>query len=401
VGPVELFFYYLLAASSPLGVAATNISLAALTLFFLWRVVRGRFRPSPAAWVLAAFLLWQLVSALFSPFRAVALRGILDSWAWVAFFVAASLPVSARREAFPKWAGFLALSAALTVPVSLAAFFFGTDFRRSLLVSKAAAGTVNAHGFFSHHLTYAGVMATVVLVTGALALYGRGRRWPWWVGSAAAGVGLVASLARTYWVGLLPSAIILLWRKGWKIIAGAALAGALAGGALLTAGPEGLRRRVESLWDMSNASNVERLYLWRSGLDMWKARPVAGWGPNVYERAAGPFKAPYAGNIHYPDHEGFRSRSHCHNLYIMTAVQTGAVGLLLLLAFIVLAFREIGRQQVTSLRVGATAALAAFLVGGIFEFNGGDAEVATLLFFLVGLALGREEPAPGVQGKDP
>ncbi|MEW6759011.1 MAG: hypothetical protein AB1347_12390, partial [Acidobacteriota bacterium] len=67
MGPVELFFYYLLAASSPLGVAATNISLAALTLFFLWRVVRGRFRPSPAAWVLAAFLLWQLVSALFSP----------------------------------------------------------------------------------------------------------------------------------------------------------------------------------------------------------------------------------------------------------------------------------------------------------------------------------------------
>jgi len=401
VGSVELFFYYLLAASSPLGVAVTNASLGALTLFFLWRAIRGRFRPSPAAWLLASFLLWQVVSALLSPFRSVALRGILDSWAWIAFFVGASLPAIARREAFPKWAGFLTLSAALTVPVSLAAFFLGTDFRRDLLVSKAAAGTVNAHGFFSHHLTYAGVMATVVLVAGALALYGRGRRWAWWVGSAAAGVGLVTSLARTYWVGLLPSAILLLWRKGWKVVAGAALAAALAGAILVAAGPDGLRRRVASLWDPDNASNVERLYLWKSGLDMWKERPVAGWGPNAYESAAGPFKAPYAGNIHYPDHEGFRSRSHCHNLYIMTAVQTGTVGLLLLLAFFVSAFREIARQPETSLRIGATAALTTFLVGGVFEFNGGDAEVATLLFFLVGLALGRGGPAPGDPEKGP
>lgn len=395
MGPVELFFYYLLAASSPLGMAVTNAALGALTLFFLLRVVRGGFRPSPAAWVLAAFLLWEVISALLSPFRSVALKGILDSWAWIAFFVGAALPNGARGEAFRKWAGFLTLSAVLTVPVSLAAFFFGTDFRRNLLVSKAAVGTVNAHGFFSHHLTYAGVMATVVLVAAALALYGRGRTWLWWLGSSAAGAGLVASLARTYWVGLVPAGVLLFWRKGWKTVAGAALGAAIAGVLLVAAGPDGLRRRVTSLWDMSHPSNVERLYLWKSGLDMWRDRPLAGWGPNAYESAAPPYKAPYAHHIHYPDHEGFRSRSHCHNLYIMTAVQMGAVGLLLLLTFAALAFREISRQPNAALRAGAAAALAAFLAGGIFEFNGGDAEVATLLFFLVGLALGKGEPAPG------
>jgi len=53
--------------------------------------------------------------------------------------------------------------------------------------------------------------------------------------------------------------------------------------------------------------------------------------------------------------------------------------------------RRAWRQPDPALKWGVLAALAAFLVGGLFEYNGGDVEVATLMFFLMGLAcVGRE-----------
>jgi len=75
----------------------------------------------------------------------------------------------------------------------------------------------------------------------------------------------------------------------------------------------------------------------------------------------------------------------------MVALQTGIVGLFLFLAFLATAVRQAWRQPDPALKWGVLAALAAFLVGGLFEYNGGDVEVATLMFFLMGLAcVGRE-----------
>jgi len=144
--------------------------------------------------------------------------------------------------------------------------------------------------------------------------------------------------------------------------------------------------------DLNNPSSAERIYLWKAALTQWGERPLLGWGPGTYAKTAGPFKAPYAQFIHYPGRPaGFRTDGHCHNLYLMVALQTGAVGLLLFLAFLAATVRRIWRQPDPALKWGALAALAAFLVGGLFEYNGGDVEVATLLFFLMGLACaGRE-----------
>jgi O-antigen ligase len=162
-------------------------------------------------------------------------------------------------------------------------------------------------------------------------------------------------------------------------------------GLLMVVGPQSLRSRVTSIWDLNNGSNAERIYLWISGAHMVADRPLTGFGPGVYEKVAGPYKAPYAKHIHYPDHEGFRTVSHAHNLYLMMAIQSGIPGLILFLAFSAAAFSAMARASDPSLRFAAMASFAAFLAGGIFEFNGGDAEVATLVFFLVGLALNRRE----------
>ncbi|MGC8763469.1 MAG: O-antigen ligase family protein [Acidobacteriota bacterium] len=383
---VERFFFYLLGAAVPLSMAATNAALGGLALFFLLRLGRGGVRLPLSGVLLLAFVGWQVVSAILSPHRPEALRGVLDFWSWSAFFFAAALPEEARGEDFGRWSRFLLISMALTLPVSVAAFLFGTDFRMGLFSTRAAVGTTNAHGFFSHHLTYAGVAAIAALVGLAHGVYGKGRRAAWWAGALGGWAALFLSLARTYWLGIVPGALAALWRKGRRFVGVVVLLGAVGAGLLFSVGPPAVRSRLTSIWDRSNPSNVERLCLWKAALDMWRERPVAGWGPAVFEKAAEPFKRPYAHEIHYPTHEGFQTKSHCHSLYLQILVDSGAVGLLLFLLFLLALVRDIQGGGEAVLKAATLGALVAFLAGGLFEFNGGDAEVSTLLFFLAGLA---------------
>jgi O-antigen ligase len=395
---VELFFFYLLGAVFPLSLAAINGCQGALTLFFLGRLARGKVRLPLAGWLLVAFLAWNVVAALMSPYRSQALVGVLNYWSWSALFVGLSLP-GAIREKTGRFADFLALGALAVLPWAAAEFLFGTDiFHGQALRQRVPPGTVNAFGFFSHHLTYAGSMSVALFFLLGMWLYGK--RDPGWAkgaGAASAGIGLATSMARTYYLAALPAGAVLLWGKGRRRALGALAAAAVAAAAVLLAGPATVRHRITSIADMSNPSNAERIYLWRAALHMWADRPLAGWGPGIYEHAAESYKAPYASRIHYPGHEGFQTTSHCHNLYLMVAVQTGALGLLLFLAFCAAAVRRVWSHPDAAIRFGVLAAFAAFLAGGFFEFNGGDAEVATLMFFLLGLSLAppvQMDPAP-------
>ena len=441
---LELFFFYLLGAASCLSLAAINAGQGGLSLFFLWRMVRGRWRPTTPEWLLIAYLAANVLSALFSPLRHDALVGVLNYWSWSALFVGASLPWAVRRH-FRRYIDFLAAGALLTVPMAAAEFFLGTDFHHHLLSQPVPIGQVNAYAYFSTHLTYAGVITVCLCLFGARALYGNGaevaeaggeaapkdpirlssglkdpvsgeRRgrsilglllsslrisWFWWLSAGFSALGLFFSLARTYFVAALPALAVLFWKKGKKAVL-AVVAAVLVGGVVtLLAGPPGVRERLADAWNLRNPSVAERIYLWISGIHMWQDKPLIGWGPGIYKETAGPYKAPYAHFIHYPTHIGFQTVSHAHNIYLMVAIQSGLLGLVLFFAFVVAAFRRIAAQPDPVLRYGAMAALTAILVGGFFEFNVGDAEVATLIFFLVGLALnqqGEAQPPPHPPG---
>ena len=401
----ELFFFFLFAAAAPLSIAALNTAQGGLTLFFLWRAVTGKWRPGLPAGLLLAWFVWAAVCALASPLRSEALTGVLNFWSWTAFLTATAIPWAIRQH-FEKWIKFLAASMIMTLPASLTEFFLGTDiFHRQALWQKVPVGTVNAYGYYSHHLTYAGAMSLGACLLAAAILYGRegvpgekpGRGF--FRGRGLLGAGMVAglagvmmSLARSYAIGLGAALPVLLWAKGKKRVLQAAAVCVLLTLLLVAFGPASIRTRARSMWNLNNPSSAERIYLWKAALNQWSERPLMGWGPGTYAKTAGPFKAPYAQFVRYPGMPaGFRTNGHCHNLYLMVALQTGIVGLFLFLAFLATAVRQAWRQPDPALKWGVLAALAAFLVGGLFEYNGGDVEVATLMFFLMGLAcVGRE-----------
>ena len=84
---------------------------------------------------------------------------------------------------------------------------------------------------------------------------------------------------------------------------------------------------------------------------------------------------------------------HLHNVYVQIAATTGAAGLAAFAFLMVSAFRAVAsrlreRSLGGALRLGVTAALAGFLVAGVFEWNFGDEELLYPLWMLAGLAWG-------------
>lgn len=370
-----------------LGVSITlsESALALLTLLWLWRL------RDPAARAAARFPLWApvlafsavtLVSALASGHPTTALaasKGLLLVAALYVTTDALSGPADGHR--------FLS---ALLVVVALAAVV-------GLLQTAACPGPepdygwpawlyhrcYRARGFFSIYMTLAGVLSLVLLAGLPRLLPGAPvARWtivPWLVSL----LGLLATYTRGAWMGFGAGVLSLLplTRKGrWLLLAGLVL---LAIGAL--AGPKHLRERFLTMGNPEDPTVKERVYMWRSGLAIWREHPVLGVGPGelkrVYERYALP--------------EAVKKRTgHVHNTPLQMLVERGALGLAAWLwiwaAFFARAIVVLRRlpEEATSERtlvVGSLAAIVGFLVAGLSEFNFGDSEVAMVAWAMMAL----------------
>jgi O-antigen ligase len=366
-------------------ITLSESALTLLTLMWLWRLRDPAVRAA-ARWPLwppvLAFSAVTLVSALASGHPAAALaasKGLL---------LVAALYVTADALAGPT-DGHRFLSALLVV-VTVAAVV-------GLLQTSACPGPdpdygwpywlyhrcYRARGFFSIYMTLAGVLSLVLLACLPRLLPGAAfLRWtivPWLVSL----LGLLATYTRGAWMGFGAAVLSLLplTRKGrWLLLGGLVL---LVVGAL--AGPRHLRERFLTMGNPEDPTVKERVYMWRSGLAIWRQHPLLGVGPGelkrVYERYALP--------------EAVKKRTgHVHNTPLQMLVERGVLGLAAWLWIWVAFFaRAIGRlrrlpPQATSERalvIGSMAAIVGFLVAGLSEFNFGDSEVVMVAWAVMAL----------------
>jgi O-antigen ligase len=180
-------------------------------------------------------------------------------------------------------------------------------------------------------------------------------------------------------------------RRGrWLLLAGLAL---LVLGVLF--GPERLSQRLRSVTDPQEVTIRERLYMWRSGLAMWRERPWLGVGSGgvklLYSRYALP--------------EAIKKRtSHVHSSPLQILIEGGMVGLAawlwIWLAFfwsggrVLRALAGPGRSRERALVVGSLAGVAAFLVTGLSEWSFGDDEVVTIAWALAAIPFAVERHLP-------
>lgn len=141
--------------------------------------------------------------------------------------------------------------------------------------------------------------------------------------------------------------------------------------------------RFTSLIDVYHPSNVERINQWKVGWSILLDNPFFGLGDVDMHKT-------YAKYRQYYEKETY---GHLHNIYIHMAACTGFIGIsvILLMLFMVLkkhlqiwnSVKEI--PFASSFALGATGTFVAFLVSGLGEFNFGDQEIITLVWFIFGM----------------
>ncbi len=369
--------FLLLAAALPWSIAPMSIAVVlcgALTLACWWRPGGERWVRTPVDAAGLAWLAALAIAALAAEDRAGSVHRVTKG------FLLAIVPLAAYHGRDPR----LARRAVAVLIVSAAA---ATIFALATFVAQGGAFPVRVRGAVGHPLTYGGQAMLLAILSGSILLRSRDRRL---MAGACALLALLApallgSYTRSAWIGAVVGfgIVIALTRPRWL----PALAAALV--ALVLVMPSGYRERALSVFHPHGVWNRERLSLWDAGWRMFREHPVTGIGLQDLKPWVERYRSPEA---HEPPH------GHMHNVYLQILVTMGLVGFAafayLVVALVRTAARRIRVDQGSgegdplgmALRIAAVAAIAGFLVAGIFEWNFGDEELLHFLFTLVGLA---------------
>jgi putative inorganic carbon (HCO3(-)) transporter len=274
-------------------------------------------------------------------------------------------------------------------------------------------------GFMGHWMTFSGQMMMALVLLAALILFSRDPRGKAWLGAAAVLIAIALYFAetRSMWGGAVAGVVYLLWfSRRWLIVALPVIAALL----YLTS-PFDVRERMISIvrphGDMD--SNQHRAVLRRIGVEMIRAHPLLGVGPEQVGKQYQQYIPP---DIPRPLPTGYYG--HLHNIYFHYAAERGLPALAALLWFLGRALYDFARalrrlsapdqpaqgrlgprndqelrsappsQTPLSGRVpwdtawvlhGAIAVILAMMVGGYEEVNLGDSEVLAMFLGVVGL----------------
>jgi len=349
--------------------------------------LRARDR-TPLAWPLLAFAAVTLVSALHAEHPGIALfesKQLLG----IALFLAAVNGFHGGdgiRRAL-RW-----LYAAVAV-VSLLAFLqvwaCGTSvplpewaawMLRIKLDTCRANPLFRAKGFFSIYMTLGGSLLIVLsLILATFAAGARAWRRPQLATGGLAALALALTYVRSAWLGLGLAVLVLagLTRR-WAVLL-VLLAAAL----LAVAVPSPLKTRVLSITDRADPSATERIYFWTAGAHMVRDAPLLGLGPGGVKQNYPAYRDPAARRP---------GTGHLHNNLVQIAAERGLLGLAAWLAIWITFFVRAGRIYAAlpaaraddrALVAGSLAAVAGFLVAGLFEYNFGDSEVIGVLWVVM------------------
>jgi O-antigen ligase len=375
-----------------LSITLSESALALLTLLWLWRLRDPAVRAA-ARWPLAApVLALSAVTVLSALLSGHPLAG-LDAARGLLLVAALYVTADALREPVTAERFLLGLTIATAVAALVGLLQVGLcpppdtpRIRPRWLYHRCD----RAHGFFSIYMTLAGVLSLVLLATlPRLLSPGAARRRlgiPW----LAMLWGLIVTYTRGAWIGFAGGVLTVaatVRRGRWVLVGGLVV---LAASALLA--PYELRHRFLSMADPEEAGVRERIYMWKSGLAMWRERPILGVGP-------GGVKRDY---VRYAREEAVKKRTgHVHNTPLQILVERGVLGLAawlwLWLAFYADAIRRLRRLPADAtaeraLVVGAIAAITGFLIGGLSEYNFGDSEVVMVAWVIMALPWAVDQP---------
>lgn len=374
------FLFTLSVLTILISIAASQALLAASSLCFalhLWRN-RPALRFPPVLIPLLLFCLATVLSVLWAPNSAVGWFAVRKLVLFLILLLAANLLVSARHLEWIYRGLFLeAAVAGVVAAVQFVWRYQQVHITHPEQVYYQMAFEQRVQGFQGHWMAFSGQQMLVFAALLACLLLASRRRPLWWVVCAIITASIVLGLTRGVWLGCLVASVYLLWR--WKPRALWVLPALLVVAAL--AAPSLVLQRVTTALRPSKEPALSiRFEMWQVGLNMIRAHPWLGVGPNNVEQVY-PLYVPDG----RPPQIGYHG--HLHNNFIHLAAERGLPALAAWIWFMAALgwrFWKIrGRLKASRwVAEGALAGWLAFLTEGFFEFNFGSSPVLMLFLFV-------------------
>jgi len=308
------------------------------------RPLRGFF-SSPLTIVLLLQALWWGVSTYFSTDYAVSVKYCLAKGWYLSAFVLTPYVLFQHRKQMIRVAQIFSISMLLLVARTIVKHYeFGFTFER-------INDSLWPH--FRNHVNYSAVLACVLplLIAGYKFAESKKRKQLFAVLLGISALALFLSYARGAWLAMIVGAAAF-WLMRFRGLVHGFLLGlvltAMATFALIddnrymrfahdhntTTFHTDFSEHLQATYEFKDVSTAERFYRWIAGVRMIPERWATGWGPNTfsdnYERYTIPaFKTWVSSND---------DRSTVHNYYLLTVVEQGFTGLLMLLLLLGYAF---------------------------------------------------------------
>lgn len=235
-----------------------------------------------------------------------------------------------------------------SISLSIAAFY--TLFNHALNGFDEASGHWVMFPFFKDHTSYGAILAMDFVLLFGLLLYKKHSQLMQLliVGLIIfIGIATIMSYTRAAWLSIVGAFMVFLlikFKVKFKYLAALGLVG-LVFIALnwvqiqhrlernnAEHATENMDERIESMANISSdASNLERLNRWASAIDLWKERPMTGWGPGTYAMVYGPFQQSKNLTI-ISTSSG--NRGNAHSEYLGPLAEQGILGMLLMFVLV-------------------------------------------------------------------
>ncbi len=386
-----LLTVFFISLSLPVAIQQTALALLLAFVAYLGWWNKG-FSQTPLDRPILGFFAALVVSALFCPAVISSLVGMRRLWLVGACF-GVYYCLATPREAW-RLSGLAVCVAALVAVFGIVQYYTGFDLPHWLKGEKQAVyqfsyeqgARFRAEGLFPTGITYAHnllfplTLVTVWLLAPRVAWPTRLRLGLGWLVMMFA---LVFTLTRGVWIAYLAILLLLGMIRGGRVVLTIGACLTLIGLVLTLSNPL-LQERVKYGFELKE--NTGRIVVWQANIDMIKERPLLGWGYGNYKQFRDEFYRRYPVD----------TTAHAHNTYLQIWVAGGVVGLaaFLFLFWSILklgwrTYRRLPEEEghLRILALGVFLSILGFLIGGLTQYNFGDAEVVLVMWAMVGVLM--------------
>jgi O-antigen ligase len=377
----------------------TEPLLFGVLVLFIFKLLSGKsidqaIFKHPISFLLYAYLGWMAITCVTSEYPIVSLKYLTTRLWFIVSFYFIAVHIFRQRAMMNSYLllYFFSLTWVIVYTVVRHAQF-GFD--------KDSAHWV-MEPLFKDHTSYGAVLAMFFPIVIALLMQRNMNvlmRVLLTIGFIVLTVGLVLSYTRAAWISIIGAAAILAVMMLRIQLKQLMLAASLAAGILFIGwddivmsleqnkqeSSDDLNEHVSSISNVSSdASNLERLNRWNCAVELFKERPVVGWGPGTYQFVYAPYQRSKDRTI-ISTNQG--DGGNAHSEYLGPLCEQGVLGAVWILALLYgithLAFRlfySLEQGDTKRLVAGAYLGLMTYFIHGVLN-NYLDTDKASVPFW--------------------